>query len=157
MRKVFSLKTGWALVIFAFLDLICAGLGMGVPIFCILLGLPVGWYIARRITARPFDTKAMLSKTLAGAVLTSGFTFVGMMLLWGPWIRMLFDPTADLKNLGAPLILYEPLASFIGWLVLMIIISPFLQLLMTVFGSHLTVLWWVSRRAGTSEEKAGPA
>ena len=157
MQKFFSLKTGWALVLFVFLDLICAGLGMSVPFFCILFGLPVGWYIARRITARPFDSQAMLRKTLAGAILTSGFTFVGMLLLWGPWSRMLFDPAANLENLGAPLILYEPLASFIGWLVLMIAISPFLQLLMTVFGSHLTLLWWLSRRGGTGEEKRDPA
>ena len=70
---------------------------------------------------------------------------------------MLFDPAANLANLGAPLILYEPVASFIGWLVLMIVISPFLQLLMTLFGSHLTVLWWLSRGEGVSGEEAGPA
>jgi F0F1-type ATP synthase membrane subunit c/vacuolar-type H+-ATPase subunit K len=157
MRKVFSLKIGWTLAIFAFLDLFCAGLGMGVPIFCILFGLPVGWYIARRIAARPFDTREMLSKMLVGAALTSVFTFVGMVLLWGPWSAMLFDPTADLENLGAPLILYEPLASFIGWLVLMIVISPFLQFLMTLFGSHLTLLWWLSRSRVAGEEEAGPA
>ncbi|MDZ7393315.1 MAG: hypothetical protein ONB25_10525 [candidate division KSB1 bacterium] len=157
MRKLLSLKTGWALGIFAFLDLICAGLGMGVPIFCILLGLPVGWYIARRITARPFDTKVVLTKTLVGAALTSGFTFLGMMLLWGPWLGMLFDPAADVQKLGAPLILYDPRASFIGWLVLMIVISPFLQLLMTLFGSHLTLLWWISRHGGTSKENTDAA
>ena len=50
-----------------------------------------------------------------------------------------------------PLILYEPLASFIAWLVLMIVISPFLQFLMTLFGSHLTLLWWLSRSGGVSE------
>ena len=49
MHKVFSLKIGWVLVIFGSLDIVCVGAGMGVPIFCILLGLPVGWYIARRI------------------------------------------------------------------------------------------------------------
>jgi hypothetical protein len=45
MHKVFSLKIGWVLAIFAFLDMACIGMGMGVPIFCILFGLPVGWYI----------------------------------------------------------------------------------------------------------------
>jgi len=157
MRKVFLLKIGWALAIFVFLDIICIGLGMGVPIFCILFGLPVGWYIARRVATRPFDTRRMLSSMLLGAVLTSAFTFAGMALLWGPWIAMLFDPAANLANLGAPLILYEPVASFIGWLVLMIVISPFLQLLMTLFGSHLTVLWWLSRGGGVSGEEAGLA
>ncbi|MDZ7370510.1 MAG: hypothetical protein ONB12_04985 [candidate division KSB1 bacterium] len=157
MRKVFLLKTGWALVIFAFLDLVCKGLGMGVPFFCILLGLPVGWYLAGRITARPFDIKKMLSDMLSGVVLTSGFTFILMVLIWGPLCRMLFDPAADLKKLGAPLILYEPSASFIGRLVLMIVVSPFLQLLMTLLGSHLTLLWRMSRHGRTSAERAGSA
>ena len=56
---------------------------------------------------------------------------------------MLFDPRADLANFGIPLILFDPQASFIGWLVLMIAISPFLQLLATLFGSHLTLLAWL--------------
>jgi hypothetical protein len=154
MHKVFSLRIGWALAIFAFLDLICVGMGMGVPIFCILFGLPVGWYIARRIVLHPFDTRQMLRKMLMGAVFTSAFTFIGMVLLWGHCIAMLFDPTADLVNFGIPQILYEPLASFIGWLVLMIVISPFLQLLMTLFGAHLTLLWWLSKSKGASEESA---
>ncbi len=151
MYKIFSLKPGWALAVFCFLDLICVGMGMGVPIFCILFGLPVGWYIAVRITLRRFDTRSMLSDMLLGAVLTSAITFVGMALLWGPWSAMLFDPTADLEKLGAPLILYEPVASFVGWLVLMIVISPVLQLLTTLLGSHLTMLWRLSRSGGASD------
>jgi hypothetical protein len=158
MHKLYSLKSGWALAIFAFLDILCVGLGMGVPIFCILFGLPVGWYIARRIAIRPFDTRQMLSKMLLGAALTSAFTFVGMAVLWGRCIVMLFDPAADLVNFGIPQILYEPVASFIGWLALMIVISPFLQLLMTLFGSHVTLLGWLSRRGRASgEEEADPA
>jgi hypothetical protein len=158
MHKLFSLKIGWALAIFAFLDAICVGLGMGVPVFCILFGLPVGWYIARRIAIRPFDTRQMLSKMLLGAVLTSAFTFVGMAVLWGRCIVMLFDPAADLVNFGIPQILYEPVASFIGWLALMIVISPFLQLLMTLFASHMTLLGWLSRGGRASgEEEVDPA
>ena len=133
MHRIFSLKLRWALAIFGLVDIVCMGLGMGVPIFCILLGLPVGWYIARRITLRPFDARPTLSKMLLGAALTSAFTFVGMALLWGRFAVMLFDPSANLANFGIPLILYEPLASFIGWLVLMIVISPFLQFLMSQF------------------------
>lgn len=155
MRKLISLKIGWALAIFACLDIVCAGLGMGVPIFCILFGLPVGWYISRRIVTRPFNTRGMMNKMLLGATVTSAFTFVGMALLWGPWIALLFDPAANLGNLGAPLILYTPVASFIGWLVLMIVISPFLQLLMTLLGSHLTLLCWLSRSEWADEGKAG--
>jgi hypothetical protein len=113
MHKLFSLRIRWVLAIFAFLDIICVGLGMGLPIFCILFGLPVGWYMARRVATRPFDTRQMLSKILLGAALTSAFTFVGMAALWGRCIVMLFDPAADLVNFGIPQILYEPVASFI--------------------------------------------
>jgi hypothetical protein len=60
---------------------------------------------------------------------------------------MLFDPGADLANFGIPLILYEPRASFIGWLVLMIVISPVLQLLTTLLGSHLALIRWARKRA----------
>lgn len=146
MHKLFSLKIGWALAIFAFLDVVCTGFGMGVPIFCILLGLPVGWYIAKRIKTQPLDVGQMLGKVLLAAALTSSFTFVMMALLWGRCIAMLFDPTADLANFGIPMILYKPTASFVGWLVLMIVISPFLQMLMTLLGSHLTLLWRLSSR-----------
>jgi len=157
VHNVFALRIGWVLAIFAFLDLVCVGLGMGVPIFCILFGLPVGWYIALRITTRPRQVGQMLDKVLAGAALTSTFTFVVMGLLWGRYVVMLFDPLADLANFGIPLILYDPTASFIGWLVLMILISPFLQLLMTLFGAHLTLLWRLRRGAGIGEERVGPA
>ena len=157
MHGIFTLKIGWALAIFMFLDVICVGMGMGVPIFCILFGLPVGWYVAWRVTIDCLDTRSMLSKILLGAALTSAVTFVGMALLWGPWSAMLFDPAADLEKLGAPLILFEPVPSFVGWLVLMIVISPFLQLLMTLLGAHLTLLWRLSRSGETSDVVVHPA
>jgi len=157
MGKVFVLRIGWVLAIFALIDLVCAGLGMGVPIFCILFGLPAGWYIARRVTTHPLQVRQVLGQVLVGAVLTSAFTFVVMALVWGRCVVMLFDPQADLANFGIPLILYEPRASFIGWLVLMIVISPFLQLLMTLFGSHVTLLCRLRKVTGIGEEQAGLA
>jgi hypothetical protein len=53
-------------------------------------------------------------------------------------VPLVFNPVINPGNMGLPLLLYEPKASLIGWLVLMILISPFLQFLMTVFGSFLT-------------------
>jgi len=157
MRQFFALRIGWVIAIFAFLDLVCVALGMGVPIFCILFGLPVGWYIARRVATGRLQVGQMLSKALVGAVFTSAFTFLMMSLLWGRCVVMLFDPRADLANFGIPLILYDPKASFVGWLALMIVISPFLQLLMTLFGWHLTMMWRLGRDAGIGEGQAGPA
>jgi hypothetical protein len=155
MHRILALRTRWAFAIFALLDLICVGLGMGVPIFCILFGLPVGWYLARRVGTGRLEIRQVLGRVLAGAGLTSAFTLVLMALTWGWTVTMLFDPSADLANFGIPFILYEPRASFIGWLVLMILISPFLQLLMTLFGSHVTLLWGLeSGRAGHATEDA---
>jgi hypothetical protein len=153
MQRLFTLKIGWVIAIFAVFDLICAGLGMGVPIFCILYGFPVGWYIARRIYTDQLQLAQLLGKVLTAAALTSAFTMLVMGVIWMPSLKMLFDPQADLANYGIPLILYEPLASFIGWLALMIVISPFLQMLMTLFGSHLTLLWLSIRRFGAGEHK----
>jgi len=157
MNRLLSLRIGWALAAFAFLDLLSAGLGMGVPIFCILLGLPAGWYIARRLALHPLDTRHVLSQMLLGAAVTSAFTLAGMALLWGRSVPMLFDPAADLASFGVPQILYEPLPSFVGWLVLMILISPFLQFLMTLFGAHLTLLWCLSTNGGGSERTQSAA
>jgi hypothetical protein len=143
MARLLRLKSRWVLALFVFLNTICVGMGMGVPIFCILFGFLVGWYVVRRLIVAGADLPRMLNRILFYAVVTSAYTFVVMAALWGPTAKMLFDPAADLANFGIPLILYDPRASSIGWLALMIAISPFLQLLTTLFGSYLTLLLWL--------------
>jgi hypothetical protein len=145
MARLFRLKPRWVLALFVFLDTICVGMGMGVPIFCILFGFLVGWYVVRRLVVVGADLPKMLNRVFFQAVVTSAYTFVVMAALWGPTAKLLFDPQADLVNFGIPLILYDPRASFVGWLVLMIAISPFLQLLTTLFGAHLTLLLQLRR------------
>jgi hypothetical protein len=140
MSKFLTLKPAWALGVYIALDMLCIGMGMGVPIFCIFFGFPVGWYIIRNVTTRTTDIRKLLRKALLYSVITSAYTFIVMAILWGRCIPMLFDPAADFVNFGIPMILYEPKASFIGWLVLMIFISPFLQLLTTVFGAYIVVV-----------------
>ncbi len=157
LHRILSWKIGWALALLAFLDVFGVGLGMGVPIFCILLGLPAGWYIARRIMARSYEVKALLGKMLLGTATLGGFTFLLMAVVWGRCLPMLFDPTADLAHFGIPLILYEPKASFIGWLVLMVIISPFLQFLMALLGANLAVLWGAGERYKNPPAGSQPA
>jgi hypothetical protein len=139
--KLMNLSRPWAAGLYALLDTICVGVGMGVPIFCIALGLPVGWYIARRASGQALPMAATLRAVLKNAALSAGWTFVLMLAIWTPTARMLFDPRADLAHFGIPLILYDPRASFIGWLALMILISPFLQLLTTLFAAHVTIAW----------------
>jgi hypothetical protein len=139
MDKIFKLNIKITLLIFAFLDLFCVGMGMGVPIFCILFGFMVGWYIVRRVTLQEKNPKYIFNRTFKYAVIASLFTLVVMAILWGPTIKLLFTPGYDFKNFGIPLILFDPKASFIGWLVLMIFILPFLQLLTTIFAAYLTL------------------
>jgi hypothetical protein len=133
-------KPKLAFGIYVVFDTICIGAGMGVPIFCILFGLVVGWYGAIIALANCDSIDRILRKVLRNALVTSGITFLWMLAIWGRTASMLFDPGSDFENFGIPMILYEPKVSFIGWLVLMIIISPFLQLLMTIFGSYLKLI-----------------
>ena len=138
MRRL--LENRWALPIYIVADVVATGMGMGVPFFCILLGIPVGFASAWRASRHPAPTRAVLGRLLAEAALTCAFTFVMMVIIWGRVVPMLFDPSADLANFGIPMILYEPRASFIGWLVLMIVISPFLQALVSLFAAVLTLI-----------------
>ena len=146
MKRILALKPLWVFLIYVFLDLLCIGMGMGVPIFCILFGFPVGWFAVKYITSTITSVPLVFRKVLHYAILASLVTLLGMLLIWGPTLTYLFDPGKDLANFGAPMILYEPLASFIGWQVLMILISPFLQLLVIIFGAYLTMLGWLNNR-----------
>jgi hypothetical protein len=150
MKKLLGLRLLWAFGIFVLLDIICIGMGMGVPIFCILFGFLVGWFAVNYITAKIISIPQVFRRVLLFATVTAAVTFLGMIIIWGPTISFLFDPAKDLANTGVPMILYEPLASFIGWLVLMIVISPFLQLLTTLFGSYLALLSWLNEGVKSS-------
>jgi hypothetical protein len=130
-----------AFLIYIIIDLICVGpLGMGVPIFSIILGFPVGWYLAKRLYKPDLNVKILLKRIFTYTLITSGFTFVLMVLMWARFIPMLWGPTTKVAHFGLPMILYDPVASFIGWIILMIFISPFLQFLTTVFTANFTVI-----------------
>jgi hypothetical protein len=148
MNRIFRIKRWRAYGIFMVLDTICVGMGMGVPVFCILLGFVVGWYIARVAVAQTEAVEDVVRKFLPHALATAAYTFVVMALLWGRWLVILFDPSTDYATLGIPMILVEPKASFIGWQALMILISPFMQVLTTLFGSHIALLAWLRRQTG---------
>jgi hypothetical protein len=80
-----------------------------------------------------------------------------MLVIWGPAIALLFDPSSDLANWGIPMILYEPRASFIGWMVLMILVSPFLQLMAMVFSAYLILPGWMKRMEPYDRSRSGIA
>jgi len=138
--RVFRLTSKRAFWLYIVIDIICVGMGMGIPIFNILFGFVVGWYLIKWISISPLDWQDILRRLLVYACVTAVVTFIGMALLWGPSAKLLFDPHADIARFGIPFVLYEPRASLVGWLVLMILISPFLQMLTTVFAGNLTLL-----------------
>jgi len=152
MDRLLTLNKWAVFTVYVALDVVCVGMGMGVPIFCIALGFPVGWYIAARVLRSTSDLGSVLKRTVVQGTLTSAVTFAIMALIWGSVAPMLLDPTSDFANFGIPMILYEPKVSFVGWLVLMIFVSPFLQLLTTLFASHVTTLVWLMRRTQFSEQ-----
>lgn len=139
--KTFDQHWVGALAAYIVMDALLAAMGMGVPIFCIVFGFGVGWFTAMRARVYRAELRQAMKLNLRYVLITSGVTFVLMAVLWGRMIPMLSDPVIDYGSVGFPLILYEPRASFIGWLVLMIAISPVLQFLMTALGSYLTFLW----------------
>jgi hypothetical protein len=133
------------ILVLIFLEILCTGMGMGVPILNILLGFPIGWYITRQVSPTDEDYPHKLKTILKFAVLAATLTFVFMAILWGQTIPLLFDPGTDFENFGHPFILFDPKLSFIGWLVLMILISPFLRLLTTISAAFITLTY--DRRA----------
>jgi hypothetical protein len=155
MAKLTALKPLWAVFLFTLINVIFIGMGMGVPFFCILMGIPLGWFLVLYVTARTSETRDVMWKVLIYAAIAAGITMVGMLIIWLPISSLLFDPGNDLSTTGVPLILYEPRASFIGWLGLMIVVSPVLQLLTTLFGAWLTLLGWLAVKI-TQVKTQGP-
>ena len=92
MQKILKMKLGWALALFAFLDVFCMGAGMGVPFFNILFGLPVGVYLALRLRDKVSDTRSLMGKLLLWSGITSAFTVLLMAIIWLQATLMLFDP-----------------------------------------------------------------
>lgn len=144
MNKIFKMNKKTAFTTYIIVDTFLVGIGMGVPFFCILFGFPVGWYISRRLEQDEQNLGAILGRILKYTLFTSIITFIWMIIIWGPVSTMLLDPNANFADFGIPMILYDPKMSFIGWTILMIFISPFLQLLTTIFSSNVT-LWRLSK------------
>ena len=144
MSALLGKKTWQALLLLAVLEVLCVGAGMGVPIFAILLGFPVGWWLARRTTAAsaggaPTSPESMRT-VFVSALVPSIMTFAFMVAIWLPQLTLLWRRDFDVANWGIPLWLYTPMASFIGWMVLMVVVSPALQLLAAVFGAYVALM-----------------
>jgi hypothetical protein len=135
-----KLKTKTGVILYILIDIICMGMGMGVPIFCILSGFLSGWYITQRVSVSTEPLYQKYYQIFKYSLMTVIFTFILMLVVWGRTIPMIFNPSSDFQNFGHPFILYDPKMSFIGWSILMILISPFLQLLTTIFAAFITLI-----------------
>jgi hypothetical protein len=144
-RKTFGQHWVGAFVSYVVLDLLCTALGMGVPLFAIMLGFSVGWFAAWRAMYFLQETRAAMIRVLRYALLCAAVTAVSQAVIWGWLVPKLFDPVVNPGNMGLPLLLYEPKASLAGWLVLMIVVSPLLQFSMVVLGAYLTVAFLLKR------------
>lgn len=155
MKNIFDIKIGWLLFIYIIIDILCTGAGMGVPIFNILFSFFVGWALIKIILIKNNCIIEVLQKSFKYAVWTAFVTFILMLIIWGRTILLLFDDNYDFEKFGHPFILYHPKISFIGWLVLMIFISPILQLLATVFSVNVTLLnRWVKYNTPDKSESS---
>lgn len=129
---------GWALV--AAVDVLAVGFGMGVPIFAIAWGVPVGWWAARSAGLFQRREPARFRKAFLGSAAIAGLTFAMMVVIWGPQVSKLFDPAFNAEDWGIPLVLYTSTASFVGWLALMIVISPVLQLMSSLCTAYVIAM-----------------
>jgi prolipoprotein diacylglyceryltransferase len=137
MQWLLNLDVAIAFPCFILLDVACVALGVGVPVFSVLFGFPVGWYIAEKTLHD--RTRNVFTRILYRSFMTSAITFLIMAVVWKDMIPLIHNPGTDYRNFGHPLFLYDPRLSFIGWVILMIVVSPFLQMLTTVFASFITL------------------
>ncbi len=135
--KTLDLKWWGAYIV---LDISAVGMGMGVPIFCIMLGFPFGWYAAKRARRLHPHMRNAMKAALSESLKASFITFVMMMVIWVPTISLLFRESFDPAQFGHSFILFDPFISFIGWQVLMIVISPVLQLHTGLAASHVNIM-----------------
>jgi hypothetical protein len=114
---------------------VLVGAGMGVPILCILMGVPYGFLVVNIILKREMRTNRhhhFYSGVLKSSAVLALSTFIFMLIIWVPWVIKSLAPGFDYENTGMPLLLYTLEASFWGWITLMIVISPILQFMTSI-------------------------
>ena len=117
-------------------DVILVYIGVGTPFLCVLAGFILGWYTP---AAGGSTLPQQLRSGLKLAIAASFVTFVIMFANWTPAIIKAMDPAFDYAQASVPQFLSNPTASYIGWMMLMIVISPILQTLTMVFTSTVRV------------------
>ena len=91
MKKLLSLNIKTVVILYILIDIICMGMGMGVPIFCILLGFPLGWYITQRVSVSIEQLRQKYYEIFRFSLLAAIFTFILMLVVWGWTIPKFFE------------------------------------------------------------------
>lgn len=133
------------LVAYVLLDALLAAAGLGVPSFCIMLGIGVGWFGALRAEFFLREIGPAMQRVMRYAAITSGVTFLLMVVAWWRYVPPLLDPVIDPGSMGVPLILYDPRLSLIGWLFGMFLVGPLAQFLVTLAGAYVTFMFRLRR------------
>lgn len=140
LERLLTLSSKQLFIAYVVLDMVCIGIGMGVPIFSIALGFPIGWWIVTKHFYAN-DIRDVIKNLLKMSLCMAAITCVGMILIWGWSVLLLQGTDKEISRFGLPSILFTPRASLIGWLILMIIVSPILQMLLTIFAGNLTLIY----------------
>lgn len=152
------LRIARAGLLIGLLDVVAIGLGMGVPIFAVLFGLPLGWYFGgvsigtrrMRDQLRPSEVSRLPLLTLRRPVVQSAgvalATTLVLGVVWLPQLPSVFDTALSAHDWGIPLVLFGSQASKIGWMALMLVISPLLQFMAAVTGAVLRQVYAMRQR-----------
>jgi hypothetical protein len=126
------------IIILLVLNVMLIGLGMGIPILNIIFALPLGYQLSKGKTG---EVRSRLKEMYKMGLIFSLSSIVVLIVIWLPQIKWLIDPSLNIANFGHPFWLYDPLISFIGWIILMVLVAPLLQLLSYIFGGVLAILY----------------
>lgn len=152
------LRVARAGLLIGLLDMLAIGLGMGVPILAVLFGLPLGWYFGGlsvagrdgRVPLPPSKVSSLPLMTLRRPVGQSAgvalMTTLVLAVIWLPQLPGVLDTALSARDWGIPLVLFGSQASKIGWMVLMLVISPLLQFMAAVTGAVLRQMHAMKRR-----------
>lgn len=115
MEKLININAKIVIISYILIDIICAGAGMGVPFFCILLGFPLGWYIARRVYASAEQPHREYYKIFKFSFFAAVVTFTLMLIIWGSAVLIHIIPKTNHET--QQVFSYKPMIGYGGHLV----------------------------------------
>jgi len=140
LRNTFGQNAVGALFAYVLLDFLMLAAGMGVPVFCVLLGVAVGWFGARRAEYFLPEPGPAMRRVVRYAMVCAGTTAALLLGLWAPLVPRLLSPDVDLYAMGLPSLPGEPRLSAVLLLALLIVVTPLLQFLAVLGGAYLTFM-----------------